>query len=71
MKPKITLKELVELMDVAELHVCSTNEELGFHGEREINMFRLDADPVVHRYGDRLVSGITNICRLRLTIWIE
>ncbi len=64
------LLELVRLMNIAEVGVASkTIPEL--LPEQMLDMFHLDADCLLRRYGDKEVESITNVCKLGITIWIK
>lgn len=66
----MTLKEIVKIMNMAQLDVCSTtNKDLW--GRKDINMFDQENDPILNQYGDCEVESITNVCKLGVTIWIK
>lgn len=64
------LLELVSLMNIAEVGVASQSIP-GLLPEQMLDMFHLDADPVLRRHGDREVESITNVAKLGVTIWIK
>lgn len=66
----MTLKEIVKIMNMAQLDVCSKNINQ-LHGRKDVNMFDLDNDPIVRKYGDHEVEEITNIAFLGVTVWIK
>lgn len=64
------LLELVNVMNIAEVGIASkTIREL--LPERALDMFHLDDDPLLLRYGGREVESITNVCKLGVTVWIK
>ena len=66
----MTLKEIVKLMNMAQLDVSSkTIKDLW--GTEAINMFDQENDPILKKYGDCEVESITNVCKLGITIWIK
>ena len=66
----MTLKELVKVMNMAQLDVQSkTIDELA--RPVALNMFAQDRDGILNTYGDREVEQVTNFCKLGVTIWIK
>lgn len=64
------LKEIVKIMNMAQLDVCSKTIE-ALWGRKDIDMFDLENDPIVKEYGDHEVEEITNIAKLGVTVWIK
>lgn len=64
------LKDIVKLMNMAQLDVCSKTIT-ALWGRKDIDMFDLENDPILAKYGDHEVEEITNICKLGVTIWIK
>ena len=64
------LLELVGLMNISEVGVASKTIP-GLLPEQKLDMFHLDADHILRRYGDREVESITNVANLGITIWIK
>lgn len=66
----MTLKEIVKIMNMAQLDVCSKTIKT-LWGRKDIDMFDLENDPIVKEYGDHEVEEITNIAKLGVTVWIK
>ena len=66
----MTLKEIVKIMNMAQLDVCSKNISQ-LYGRKDVDMFDIDNDPIVREYGDHEVEEITNIAFLGVTVWIK
>ena len=64
------LLELVRLMNIAEVGVAS-KAIASLPPKQMLDMFHLDADPILRRYGDKEVESITNVANLGVTIWIK
>lgn len=66
----MTLREIVNLMNMAQLDVCSKNIE-DLWGRKDVDMFDKDNDPILEEYGDHKVEEITNIAFKGVTVWIK
>ena len=64
------LLELVGVMNIAEVGVASKTIP-GLLPEKMLDMFHLDADPLLRQYGEIEVESITNVCKLGVTVWIK
>ena len=64
------LRELLNLMNIADVAVNS-KDGIITGGDQPIDMFRLDRDPLVQKFGNYEVEQITNVCKLQLTVWIK
>ena len=64
------LQELVNVMNIAEVEIASKTIRELLPG-RMLDMFHLDDDPLLSRYGGREVESITNVCKLGITVWIK
>lgn len=68
----MTLRELVSVMNIADVAIASLKiHELYPCNDRKLNMFDLDNDPILARYGDREVIKLTNVAGTGDTIWIK
>lgn len=52
----MTLKEIVKIMNMAQLDVCSKTIK-ALWGRKDIDMFDLENDPIVKEYGGRRDRG--------------
>ncbi len=69
---KMKLYELIQIMNIADVEVCSNNiPELypGYH--KKVDMFNQEKDPILKKYGDREVEKLTNIAKAGDVIWIK
>ena len=64
------LKELVSIMNIADVGVASTSIP-GFGGIKEVDMFHLKSCPVLKQYGEYEVEKLTNIAKAGDVIWIK
>ena len=66
----MTLRELVDVMNIADVTVTSyeISELFGLH---RLDMFHKDADPILRKYGSREVVALTNIGKAGDTIRIK
>ena len=64
------LLELVGVMNIAEVGVASKTIP-GLLPEQMLDMFHLDADPLLRQDGEIEVESITNVCKLGVTVWIK
>lgn len=63
------LKELVSIMNIADVCVTSTAIP-GFYGVKKIDMFHQESDPILKQYGEYEVRQLTNIAKSGDIIWI-
>lgn len=64
------LKDIVKLMNMAQLDVCSKTIREVWNG-KQIDMFNQAEDETLNRFGECEVEQITNVCKLGVTIWIK
>ena len=64
------LKESVSSMNSADVSLASTVIH-GLLPEKKIDMFHLDTDQLLEKYGDREVERLTNVAKMGDCIWIK
>ena len=57
------LRELVGIMNIADVGVMSRSTAVDIIGVQKIDMFDLANDPILRKHGDREVVTLTNVAK--------